>query len=226
MLRKNIDAKAEAAKLASLCIVWGVGAAVAYLGGIHRAIDLIKNATHAPGLSTDFDAGLISLVNTNGGAGPTALVTLGITALPIAIIATLVLGFLARAKPTLGALPVGLVLAAAVGLIGGVGLFLNAVNTNENRTQFIAALATIVLVSILLRISKGVRGFYRSNPALVSAIVGVVSIAYLFLINGANIPGILLSEIDIWLALASFGIVLYSGINMIGLGMRARRGGR
>jgi hypothetical protein len=226
MLRRNIDAKAEAAKLASLSIVWGVAAAVAYLGGIHKAIDLLKSATNAPGLDFTFDSGLIALATPKGSAGPTSLVTLGITALPIAIIATLVLGFLARAKPTMGALPVGLVLAAAVGLIGGVGLFLNAVNTNENRTQFIAALATIVLVSILLRISKGVRRFYRSNPALVSAIIGIVSVAYLFLLNGANIPGILLTEIDIWLALASFGIVLYSGINMIGLGMRARRGGK
>jgi hypothetical protein len=224
MLRRNIDVKAEATKLASLSIVWGVGAAVAYLGLIHRAIDLINNGVQSSGLSTSFDSGLISYVNAPGSAATKSLTTIAVAALPFAIIAVLVLGFFGRVRPTLSALPAGMIVAAIVGLAGTVAIFIQVVNTAANRTQFIVALVTIVLISLLLRISRGVRQFYRSNPALVSTIIAVVTIAYLFLLNGANIPSILLSDIDVWLALVSFGIVLYSGINMVGLGARARRG--
>jgi hypothetical protein len=225
MLRRNIDPRAETAKRAWLCIVWGAGAGAAYLGLIYRGLKLIGSTAKSLGLSITFDQGLIAYTSSSSGASK-SLVTVAIAALPVAIIAVLVLGIVARARPTLTAPPVGLVVAAGIGLVGSVGLLLDVVNTGQNRSGFLAAIVTIVLISILLRISRRVRQSYQSNPALVSAIVGFVSIAYLFLLNAANIPALLLQDIDFWLALVSFGIVLYSAINMIGLAARARRSGR
>jgi hypothetical protein len=224
MLRRNIDVRAEITKRASLSIVWGVGAAIAYLGIIYRAVTLLENSTQVPGLTTSFDQGLVTFISTSSNSTARSLATFGVAALPIAIIAVIGLGFVARVRPTLTAVPVGMVIASVLGLIGTASLFLKVVNTSANRTQFVVALVTIVLVSLLTRISRQLRQSYRSNPALVSAIVGVVTVAYLFLINGANIPAILLQNIDVWLALAAFGVVLFSAINMIGLAARAGRG--
>lgn len=224
MLRRNIDPRVEASKLASLSITWGIVAVVAYLGAIYRAATFIENSTQLPGLSTSFDEGLVTFVSKSSGATAKSLATIGVAALPIAIIAVLVLAFIARVRPTLTVLPVGMLLGAVVGVIGGVSLFLQVVNTTTNRTQFIVALVTIVLISVVLRVSRRVRQYYHQNPALVSALVAIITIVYLFLINGANIPSILLQYIDVWLALIAFGIVLYSALNMIGLSMRAARG--
>jgi hypothetical protein len=224
MLRRNIDPRAESSKLASLSLIWGIGAAVAYLGLIYRAAVLIENATQVPGLSTSFDEGLVTFVSRSSGTTARSLATVGVAALPIAIIAVLVLALFARVRPTLTVLPVGMLVGAVVGLIGGVSLFLQVVNTSTNRAEFIVALVTIALISLVLRLSRRLRQSYRQNPALVSALVAVVTIVYLFLVNGANIPSILLQDIDVWLALIAFVIVLYSAINMIGFSIRMARG--
>ncbi|MBF6590225.1 MAG: hypothetical protein IVW57_06785 [Ktedonobacterales bacterium] len=224
MLRKNIDAKAEAAKMASLSLILGIAAGVAYLGLIRRAVMLLQSTTQIAGLNANFDSGLLTLASAQPGTPSTSLATVAVAALPVAIIATLALSFAARVRPAIAVFPSLLIAAAILGLLGAVALFLYVVNTARHRNDFLVALGTIVAVSILLRLQRSVRQFYRRNPALVSAIVGVVAIAYLVLTNGINISSILLSDVDIWLALIAFVLVLYSAIKMVRLGTRLRRG--
>jgi xanthine/uracil permease len=118
-----------------------------------------------------------------------------------------------------------LIPAALLGLLGVVLLFLDVVATVKNRDDFLLALGTLVVIAVLLRLQRSLRHFYRRSPALVSLLVGVLVLAYIFLTNGStNISAIVLSDVDIWLALVAFAIVLYSAIVLVRLGRMLRRG--
>ena len=73
---------------------------------------------------------------------------------------------------------------------------------------------TGVVVSILLRLQRSVRHSYQRNPALVTLLVALLTIVYLVLSNGTNITAIFLTDIDVWLALVAFAIVLFAGIGI------------
>lgn len=217
--KQNINPRAEATKVAALGVAWGVVAGIAYLGLLKRMIDVIKSATGWAGPGGGFDGGLIAIDPARAGQPHTSLYIIAISALPIAILAVIGLGIAAGIRPKTFVLSGLLIAAALLGLLGVVLLFLDVVATVANGSAFLLALATIVIVSILLRLQRSVRHFYRRNPALVSLIIGVVVIAYIFITNGAtSISGIILSDIDIWLALIAFAIALYSGIALARLG--------
>jgi hypothetical protein len=222
---KHINIRADAHKMASLSVVWGAIAGVAYLGLVKRVVDLIEAATGWAGPSTSFDSGLLSIDPARVGQSHTSAYTIAIAALPVAILVIIGLGLVARLRPTTTALSGLLIPAALVGLAGAVLLFLDVVVTVKNRNDFLLALGTLVAIAILLRLQRFVRRFYRRNPAFVSLLVGAVLIAYIFITNGTtNISTIVLSDIDIWLALAAFTIVLYSGIVLVRLGRALGRG--
>ena len=79
----------------------------------------------------------------------------------------------------------------------------------KNGVQFIVALLTIVIVSILLRLQRGIRRFFRRSPAVASLLFAAVTIFYLIISNGANISTLVLQQVDVWLSLLAFAIVLY-----------------
>ena len=93
--------------------------------------------------------------------------------------------------------------------------FLRVVATPGNGRAAIVALITGVVVSILLRLQRSIRQSYQKNPALVTLLVALLTVIYLVLANGTSITAIFLSDIDVWLALVAFAIVLYAGIRVL-----------
>jgi len=219
-MRKSSDPKAEAAKMAILSIVWGVAAGVAYLGLIGRVVDLIKANTRWPGPGVAIDTGLIAVKTTQAGSLPPGLFSAAILAIPIAAAAIIALGIFLRVRPSLVPLSAVLLVAGLVGFAAVGVLFLRLVATDETRNDFLIALGTIVVVWVLLRLERSMRRLYRRNPAVASLILGAVVIAYLVLANGTNIAAIVLSAIDIWLALVAFAIALYTGVRLVRLGQK------
>lgn len=212
-MAKDGDPQVEAAKMASLGLVWAVLAGIAYLGIIHWAVDMAeKNGLQGPTIATE---GLRSLHPSTVGVPAASLFTLVIEAIPFAIGAVILLTILGRVRPGFVAGPVVLILAALVGLIGVVLLFLTIVNTPGNRLGFLIALGTIISVSILLRLERYVRRLHRRSPAVSTLLLALVVIIYLVAYNSANISTLVLGQIDIWLALVAFAIVLYAAINLL-----------
>ena len=216
--RSTVDPRREVVKRAMLCVAWGVVAAVAYFGLIGQGVSLIAKATGLIGQGETIDSGLINLTNTSGGVSvPEALHALAITALailPIVIIAIIVLGILLRIRPRQGILASLLIIAGALGVLSSLVFFLRVIATANNTKGFILALITGVVVSILLRLQRSIRQSYRTNPALVTLLVALLTLVYLVLSNGSSITAIFLADIDVWLALVGFAIVFYAGIGI------------
>jgi len=222
--KQQTDPRVDAAKRASLAIAWGVAAGVAYLGLIYQAVQIIVNATNGQWAGVPVDKGIISYGAQFKEFGDpyTQIATFVIAALPIAIIATIVLGIVARARPRLS-VTAGLLIAASIlGLAASLLLFVAIVANLKNGVQFVVALATIVIVSILLRLQRGVRRFFRRSPAVASLLFAAVTVFYLILSNGANISGLVLQQVDIWLLLLAFAIVFYCGVSLVRIGARLR----
>jgi len=224
---KQLQVRADAHKLAVLALVWGLVAGVAYLGLIKHVVDVIMAATGWAGPSTGFDSGLIAIdpgQAADAGHVHTALYTAAIAALPIAILVIIGLGIVARVRPSVTLLTGLLIPAALLGVVGTLLLFLDVVATVKNRNDFLLALGTLVVIAVLLRLQRFVRHFYRRNPAVVSVIVGLVVLIYIFVTNGTtNLSTIVLSDIDIWLALTAFTIALYCGVVLVRRGHALRR---
>ncbi len=219
MRKSRPDARREVTKRATLCLMWGIIAGVAYLGLIGRGVSFIAKSTGLIGSGETIDSGLISLTSSAGGgvAVPASLHALAIAALaalPFAIVGIMVLGILQRINPRQGIFAGLLIAAASLGLIGSLLLFLRVVATESNGKGFIIAFLTGVIVSLLLRVQQWMRHSYDRNPALVTLLVALVVIAYLILSNGTNITAIILSDVDVWLALVAFAIALVAGIGI------------
>ena len=218
MRTRHPDARREVTKRATLCLVWGIVAGVAYLGLIGRGVSLIAKATGLIGSGESIDSGLISLTSSSGGvpvpSSLHALAIVALAALPIAIIATIVLAILLRISPRQGVFVALLIAAAVLGLVGALVLFLHVVATVNNGKGFIVAFLTGIVISLLLRLQQSVRHSYQRNPALVTLLVALLIIVYLVLSNGTNITAIVLADVDVWLALVAFAVTLCAGIGI------------
>jgi hypothetical protein len=207
-----------AAKMASLSIVWGVLAGVAYLGIIAFLVSRLSQlGVNGPTVNTE---GLRSISPDMRGAPAAGVLTLLVDALPFAIGAVILLAIAARALPQLVPVPALMILAALIGFVGTAILFLNRMNLTGNRTEFLIALGTIVGLAIVARLERYVRRLNRNNPAVGSLLLAVLVVAYLVASTVATIPTLILGEIDVWLALAGFLIVLYAGIRLLRASMR------
>ena len=84
-------------------IAWGVAAVVAYLGLIYQAVQLIVNATNGQWSGGTVDPGIIHAATTfkQFGATYAQLAGIVVAALPVVIVATIVLGIIARVRPRL-----------------------------------------------------------------------------------------------------------------------------
>lgn len=221
MLSRKSDPRADARKMSSLAIAWGIVAGIAYLGLIYDAIKFVQSLVPS-WQGVPVDLGIIHLATTKLGAH-TTISTLVIAALPVAIVAVIVLGIVARARPSVPAVAPLLILAALLGLAGSVLLFVGLVVNVKNGTELGVALATIVLVAILLRLSRYIRRFYGRSPAAASMLFALLTVAYLILSNGANISSIVLTQVDLWLSLIAFALALYSGAVVARARRRMRR---
>lgn len=223
--KQQTDPRVDAARMASLAIAWGIAAGVAYLGLIKRGVDLIRAATNNQWSGVPVDDGMIAIAKSNISGSLAALTTFVIAALPIAIVAIIVLGIITRARPRLTMTSGLLIVSAILGLAGALITFFALVFNQQTGIQFVVALATIVIVSILLRLQRGIRRFFRRSPAIASLLFAGVTVFYLILSNGANISGLILQQVDIWLSLLAFAIVLYCGISLVRIGRRLRSAG-
>jgi hypothetical protein len=216
-----------AAKRASLAIAWGVAAGVAYFGLIYQAVNLIVNATNGQWNGGNVDHGIVTVGSQFKEFGDpySQIATIVIAALPIAIIATIVLAAIARARPRTPAIPGLLIVSGVLGLAASLLLFVALVANLKNGVQFIVALLTIVIVSILLRLQRGIRRFFRRSPAVASLLFAAVTIFYLIISNGANISTLVLQQVDVWLSLLAFAIVFYCGVTLVRNGQRLRPSG-
>ncbi len=216
-----------AAKRASLAIAWGVAAGVAYLGLIYRVVKVIVDATNGQWSGGNVDQGIITFGSQFKEFGDpySQIATIVIAALPIAIIATIVLAAIARARPRTPAISGLLIVSGVLGLAASLLLFVALVANLKNGVQFIVALLTIVIVSILLRLQRGIRRFFRRSPAVASLLFAAVTIFYLIISNGANISTLVLQQVDVWLSLLAFAIVLYCGVSLVRNGQRLRAAG-
>lgn len=216
------NAKADASKMASLSIVWGVLAGVAYLGIIALLVSRLSEAgVSGPTVATN---GLRSISVDLNGAPAVGLLQLLIEALPFAIGAVILLAIGARVLPQLAPLPALLIVAGLIGLIGTAILFVNRMNLTQNRTGFLIALGTIVGLWILTQLRQHVGRLNKNNPAVGSLLLAVLVVAYLVASTIATIPTLILGEIDVWLALVAFVIVIYAGIRMLVASRRLANG--
>jgi hypothetical protein len=207
------DSRVSALKMASLLIAWGLAALLAYLGGVSRFVDFLDTAKIWP-KPGDIDSGLINPKLGDFGGTYAPIVTATIIALPFAIGAIILFGMILRARPGITILASLSIVASIIGLAGSLFLFLPNVVNKENEQGFLIALLTIVLVFVLVRIQRFVRRFYQRSPAFATLIFGLLAIIFIILSNGTQITGIILKQIDYWLALVSFGITLYASINL------------
>ncbi len=223
MLSRKSDPRADARKYSSLAIAWGIVAGIAYLGLISAAITFLKSQVKAwQGIQVD--PGILQIAR-NAHDTHTTISTLVIAALPVAVVAVIAVGIVARARPTVPVVAPLLILAALLGLAGAVLLFLGLVVNPQNGTELAVALATIVIVAILLRLSRYIRRFYGRSPAAASMLFALLTVAYLVLSNGGgNISTIVLSQVDVWLSLIAFAIALYAGAVVARARRRMRKG--
>jgi hypothetical protein len=208
------DSRVSALKMASLLIAWGLAALVAYLGGISRFFDFLISVTPWPGPGVNIDKGLVSSKAGDFGGTYTPIVTATVIALPFAIGAIILFGMILRARPGITILATLSIVASVIGLVGSAFLFLAAVATAKNGQGFLIALLTIALIFVLVRLQKFVRRFYQRSPAFATLFFALLAIVFVALSTGTTISAIILTQIDYWLALVSFGFTLYASINL------------
>jgi hypothetical protein len=109
-----------------------------------------------------------------------------------------------------------------LGLAASLLLVVALVANPKNGIQFAIALITIMIVSILLRLQRGIRRFFRRSPALASLLFAAVTVFYLIISNSANISSLMLEQVDVWLSLLAFAIVAYCGVTLVRIGQRLR----
>jgi hypothetical protein len=218
MAGKTVDAKTQVARMASLSVAWGLLAGVAYFGLIKTAVDYAKSKTAWPGFTVD--DGLRTINASHVASNYQALTGVALIALPIAAGAVIALGLAARVRPTMPVFSVILLIAAVLGLLSAGTIFVAEVVNAKNGTETAVAVATIVLVGVLLRAQRFIRHFYRRSPAFVSLLFVAVTLAYLILSNGTNLSTIILTQAHVWLALIAFLVVLYAAISQVRAGQR------
>jgi hypothetical protein len=222
--KQQTDPRVDASRRASLAIAWGVAAAVAYLGLIYQAVQLIVNATNGQWSGGNIDQGIVHAGTTFKQFGETyaQLATIVVAALPVFIVATIVLGIVARVRPRLTFIAPLLIACGVLGLAASLLLVVALVANPKNGIQFAIALITFMIVSILLRLQRGIRRFFRRSPALASLLFAAVTVFYLIISNSANISSLMLEQVDVWLSLLAFAIVAYCGVTLVRIGQRLR----
>jgi hypothetical protein len=208
--------------MASLSVAWGILAGIAYLGLVKRAVDYATSRTPWPGFNVD--GGLIAIHSApHLAASYRPLFNAALIVVPVAAVAIIALGIAARIRPSLQLFSIAELVAALLGLISASGIFAIEVVTVQNGTQIGVALATIVLVAVLLRLQRFIRHFYRRAPAAATLLFAAVTLTYLILSNGTNLSSIVLSQVHIWLAVIAFLIATYAAIVQVRAGGRLTR---
>jgi len=222
------DPRVEAPKMASLSVAWGVVAGVAYLGLIGRAVTFLTTVTPWSGVT--IDQGLVTVLTASSkqsafhfsGVTQTAA-QIAVVALPFAILAIIALGIAARVRPSMVVFGGLLIVASLIGLAGTLVIFVAQVATRNVATEFLVALATIVIVAILVRLQKVIRRFYNRAPAFSTLLLTAATLFYLIFSDGVSFSSIIITQLDIWLAIVAFAIAFYAALRLARHGTRINR---
>ncbi len=226
MSKKSGDLpQVAAAKRASMGIAWSVVAGVAYLGLISAALNAVGGSLISANLLAD-NVALYAIPQAKEviGGQYASLASAAIAAIPVAIVVGIAIGIAARLRPTTGLFSTLLFLAGLLGLIGVLLLAVTQFANPKKELAFAIAIGTIVVVGLVLRLEHVIRRFYGRSPAIASLILAALILVYFVLTNTTSISSVFLDNLNIWLALVAFAIVVYSGYHHIRAGHRLRKG--
>jgi hypothetical protein len=214
----------EVAKYASLGLVWGVIALLAFI-----LLPWLHDGTHGftyVGTVAQHGVGAIKGNPQGSLADPVSfLFFLLIVLIPVASIVVIVTSLIARIRPPSRALLNGTIAAAIVGIAGTLVMFVpNVANNPEDQKKFAFAAGVVVLTGVLSRIQKQLRSLFSDHPTVASLLLLIVVYAFIFSENYATFTSIIFSQSGIWLSLVAFLIATFGGYSMIREMRRARRG--
>jgi hypothetical protein len=213
----------EVAKFALLATAWGFIAIVSFIflpwvvsGGSSFTGFAYIQEVGSKGL------GAIQGNPTSSLADPTALgFLLLILFTPLAAILTIALSIAIQAGNASRRLITFEMIAAALGVVGTLVMFIpNVAQNSDNQRNFAIAGLIVVLTTITSQLQKQLRQFFSSQPTLASIVLIGLVYASVVLANYASFAQIVVKQSGIWLALVSFLLMFYGGTKMI----RARRG--
>ncbi len=217
--KQGPDPRVEAPKMASLSVAWGIVAGVAYLGLIGRAVTYLTKVTPWGGVT--IDQGLVTVLTSSGNSSvfhftglTQTIAQIAVIALPFAILAIIGLGIAARIRPNMVLFGGLLIAASLVGLAGITVIFIAQVATISNAVEFLVAFATVVIVAILVRLQKFIRRFYNNAPAFSTLLLTAATLFYLIFSDGVSFSSIMITQLDIWLAIVAFAIAFYAALRL------------
>jgi hypothetical protein len=234
------------AKFASMNIVWGILALASYLvlpwvqnapadtqKGFCYSFALLqsfngKNTTtgfcytihvaqHGLQLGSGYAAG--------NGDPVSLLFLLLVLLIPLAAIGVIVLGIIARTRNASKVQTNLNIVAAIVGIVGTVIMFIPLVaEQTDTQQKFIFAAAIVVATAIVSRIQKQLRNLFQDHPTIAS--VGLLVIAYiaLYLASQLTFEAIIVTQVGVWLGLIAFVISLYAAYRTRREAWAARKG--
>lgn len=218
----------DVAKFASLSLVWG---AVAIAGYIFLPWVSKPN-------QTDYDTGIsfaqkfaqngLALLNGNSTTSlgdPLALTFFVLILLiPVAAVVAFATGIIARVNLPAPLINGSQVTAAIIGLAGTLAMFVPYVVENpENQLKFFESVGVVGFTAILARGRKPIQNLFQRNPALASLIALAAGVITVKLADLSSFTTIVVAQAGLWLALISFGIILYSSTHMARAARKARK---
>ncbi|MBA3825111.1 MAG: hypothetical protein H0X24_14595 [Ktedonobacterales bacterium] len=218
----------EVAKYALLATVWGFIAILAFIFLPWVVDNAQKSFT---GFAYIQEVGSKGLGAIQGNAAsslsdPTALgFLLLILFTPLAAILAIGLSIAVNVGTPTRRLIVGEMVAAALGVVGTLVMFIpNVAQNSDNQRNFAIAGLIVILSTVISQLQRQLRQFFQSQPTLASIVlIGLIYLSVV-LANYASFAQIVVKQSGIWLALVAFLLMFYGGTKMIREARKARRG--
>ena len=217
----------EVAKYALLAIVWGFIAILAFIF-LPWVINKDGNFSGFTYISEVASKGLGAIKGNPSSSlsDPTALgFLLLILFTPLAAILSIGLSIAVRARSATNGIITGEMVAAALGIVGTLVMFIpNVAENSGNQRNFAIAGLIVVASTVISQLQKQLRQFFQTQPTLASVVlIGLVYISVL-LASYASFAQVVVNQSGIWLALVAFFLMFYAGTKMVREARKARRG--
>lgn len=210
------------AKYASLSLVWGIIALVAFaaLPWLHSGKTSTTGFAYALKAITGGNKEIPSLSDPVG-----LLFFLSILLIPLAAMAVVATSLVARVRAPSHALIAGNIFAAIVGIVGTIGMFIpNVAENPTDQYKFGVAALIVVASTVISRVQKQLRHFFQDHPTVASVLLLGVAYGSVLLANFATFTSIILDQFGLWVTLVAFLVMTYGGYTMQREARRARRG--
>jgi len=217
----------DVARYASLSIVWGLIAGGAFLFLPWVITNFKTNATEN---GSQYAQSVFKTVQTNAqadlGKDPLSLILLILVLLiPVVIVATIVTGLITRIRLPTQSFARFHTALGFVGLAGTLAMFVPYILLNDtSQSRFERAALVIVVTGILARLQKPIQNRFQQAPAIISILLLAGAYGSIYLADQASLTTLVLTQLGLWITLASFGIIIYSGFNIQRHTRRANKG--